>query len=150
MDELLADPDMLIAALTELKAEREQNKVLQQTVAVQKQQIEEFQPKASYYDVVLNSKSLVTITQIAKDYGMSGKAMNKLLADLKVQYKQSRQWLLYSKYQSCGYTHSQTFDIEQADGQTRVVMETKWTQKGRLFLYQLLRLNDILPLIERD
>jgi len=115
----------------------------------QEQVIGELKPKADYVDFILQNKGLVTITQIAKDYGMSGTAMNDLLHRLKVQYKQSRQWLLYTKYQACGYTHSITTDFKHKDGTPDVTMNTKWTQKGRLFLYDLLKENQVLPTIEK-
>ncbi len=72
IDDLIADPDLGIAALNALKAEREKNKELEQSVAVQTQQISELTPKASYYDVVLNCKDLVSMSTISKDYGWSG------------------------------------------------------------------------------
>ena len=115
----------------------------------QEQIINELKPKADYVDTILQNKGLVTITQIAKDYGMSGREMNAKLHDLKIQYKQSGQWLLYSNYQTFGYTHSETIDIIRSDGRPDVTMETKWTQKGRLFLYDLLKDNGIVPVIER-
>lgn len=118
--------------------------------AQHKQIIGELKPRADYTDKILNNKSLVTITQIAKDYGMSGKKMNILLHDLGVQYKQSGQWLLYSKHHEKGFTHSKTIKIVRADGTPDTIMETKWTQKGRLFIYDLLKSNGILPLIEQD
>ena len=118
-------------------------------LAQSKQIINELQPKADYVDTILQNKGLVTITQIAKDYGMSGREMNAKLHDLKIQYKQSGQWLLYSNYQTFGYTHSETIDIIRSDGRPDVTMETKWTQKGRLFLYDLLKDNGIVPVIER-
>jgi anti-repressor protein len=149
-DELINNPDLLIKMATALKAEREKAKQLETVVAIKQQQIAELKPKADYVDNILKSKSLVTITQIAKDYGMSGTAFNKLLHKLKVQYKQGRQWLLYSNYQSYGYTHSETINIKRSDGRSDVVMETKWTQKGRLFLYNLLKKNGYLPIIERS
>lgn len=117
---------------------------------MQEQQIHELKPKADYTDKILQSKKLVSITQIAKDYGMSGQAMNEKLHELKVQYKQSNQWLLYAKYQAKGYTHSETVEIKRSNGMDDVVMNTKWTQKGRLFLYNLLKENGILPSIERE
>ncbi|RTX73813.1 Rha family transcriptional regulator [Mammaliicoccus sciuri] len=115
-----------------------------------KQKISEYEPKASYLDSILQNKSLVTIGQIAKDYGMSAQALNKLLHDMKVQYKQSGQWLLYSNHHAKGYTHSSTKEITHKDGSTSVTMNTKWTQKGRLFIYELLKRNEILPVIETD
>lgn len=110
----------------------------------------ELKPKADYTDRILNSKSLVSITQIAKDYGMSGKAMNRKLHELGIIYKLGGQWLLYSRYQAKVYTHSETVDITHSDGRADVVMNTKWTQKGRLFLYQKLKKHGILPVIEQD
>lgn len=115
-----------------------------------KQLIGELKPKADYTDRILNSKSLVSITQIAKDYGMSGKAMNGKLHELGIIYKLGSQWLLYSRYQAKGYTHSETVDITHSDGRADVVMNTKWTQKGRLFLYQKLKKHGILPVIEQN
>lgn len=110
------------------------------------QQVNEMQPKASYYDLILQNKSLLSITKIAKDYGMSGMAMNKKLHELGVQYKQGDIWLLYAKYQDKGYTQTTTHVID-AD---KARVSTKWTQKGRLFIYELLKNEGILPIIERD
>ena len=149
-DELIANPDIAIAAFQALKEEREQRRLLQFECNKQKQIIGELKPKADYTDIILQSKSLVTVTQIAKDYGMSGTAMNEMLHRYGVQYKQSGQWLLYSKYHNNGFTHSETVTITRSDGRTDTVMNTKWTQKGRLFIYNLLKSYGILPVIERD
>lgn len=120
------------------------------TIAKQTQLIGELKPKADYTDRILQSKSLVTITQIAKDYGMSGAAMNEKLHELGVIYKLGGQWLLYSRYQAKGYTHSETVNITHKDGSGNVRMNTKWTQKGRLFLYGFLKKHSILPVIEQN
>lgn len=136
-------------ALTELLVKVEENEKLQLENNMSKQKIAEYEPKASYLDSILQNKSLVTVGQIAKDYGMSAQGLNKLLHDLKVQYKQSGQWLLYSNLHDKGYTHSSTTEIEHKDGSTSVRMNTKWTQKGRLFIYNLLKENDVLPTIEQ-
>lgn len=149
-DELLDNPDLLIRIATELKAEREKRKQLETEVKAKNQMIGELKPKADYMDQILNNKGLVTITQIAKDYGMSGKAMNELLHTLGVQYKQSEQWLLYATYHDMGYTHSKTVEITHSDGTPDIRMNTKWTQKGRVFLYELLKKNGYLPVIERS
>ncbi|MDK9853865.1 phage regulatory protein/antirepressor Ant [Staphylococcus equorum] len=130
-------------------AEQKEKKQLELENNMNKQKVAEYKPKASYLDTILNNKSLVTVGQIAKDYGMSAQSLNKLLHDLKVQYKQSGQWLLYSNIQDKGYTHSSTTEIEHKDGSTSVRMNTKWTQKGRLFIYELLKDKDILPTIEK-
>lgn len=149
MDKLLDDPDTLIAALQELKEERRKSKALEQTVAVQSQQITEMQPKASYYDVVLNCKDLISTSAIAKDYGRSAVWMNRYLHDKGVQFRQGDIWLLYQKHAQKGYTSTKTHSYLGSDGETHTRIHTYWTQKGRLFIYDLLRKDGILPLIEQ-
>ena len=147
IDDLLDNPDMAIAALLKLKEERQLRLQAQEEVAQKNQIIQELQPKATYYDLVLQNKSLVPISVIAKDYGMSATKLNKVLHELKVQYKQGNTWLLYQKYASKGYTQSKTHTID-ADYSK---MHTYWTQKGRLFIYDLLKnKKNILPLIEQE
>lgn len=133
-----------------LKIAESKLNVLQLENTKQKQLIGELKPKADYLDHILQSKSLVNITAIAKDYGMSAKAFNKKLHELKVQFKQGHQWFLYSNYHNCGYTHSETVEYTHSDGRKEVTMNTKWTQKGRLFLYDLLKKNNIIPVIEKE
>lgn len=146
IDEIHNNPDLAISALTQLKEERERRKQLECLALVQCQQIAEMQPKASYYDLILQNMSTVPITQIAKDYGMSGRKFNELLHELGVQYKFRKTWLLYQHYAECGYTQSRTYAIDES----RSVMHTYWTQKGRLFLYDLLKNEGIYPLIEQE
>ncbi|NLH34448.1 MAG: phage antirepressor [Lactococcus chungangensis] len=151
VDELLNDPDMLIAALTKLKAEREKTNALMATVAVQNQQIVEMKPKASYYDVVLNCKDLVAISVIAKDYGWSANRMNQYLHDKGIQYKQGNKiWLLYQKYAEMGYTSTKTHSYPGSDGTMHTKVHTYWTQQGRLFIYGLLKADGILPTMEQE
>ncbi len=119
-------------------------------IEMKNQVINELKPKADYTDTILRSKALVNINQIAKDYGMSAREMNKILAERCVQYKQGNQWLLYRKYHDKGYTSSETVSITHSDGSPDVIMRIKWTQKGRLFIYELLKKSDILPIIERN
>lgn len=147
-DELLDNPDLMIAMLTELKAEREKAKQLENTVAIQNQQIVEMKPKASYYDVVLNCSDLVAISVIAKDYGWSANRMNQYLHEQGVQYKQGNIWLLYQQYAELGYTSTKTHSYPGNDGTIHTKVHTYWTQSGRLFIYGLLKSDGILPLIE--
>lgn len=143
IEQVLSDPDTIIKIATDLKAERERTAMLSQRV-------NELEPKASYYDKILQNKSLVNISVIAKDYGMSAVKMNKLLHKLGVQFKQGDMWLLYSKHQKKGWTKSNTTLVTKADGTEKLVMNTKWTQKGCLGIYELLKSNGYLPLIEQE
>lgn len=146
IDEMLENPDLAIAALTQLKEERTRRKELELTTAIQNQQIAELKQKASYYDLILQNRNTVPVTQIAKDYGMSGRRFNELLHDLGIQYKFRKTWLLYQHYADLGYTQSKTFAIDAE----KSVLHTYWTQKGRIFLYGLLKGEGILPLIEQE
>ena len=112
--------------------------------------ITEMLPKVSYYDKILDSKSTMTVTQIAQDYGMSAVKMNRILAELKIQRKVQGQWILYNNYVPCGYVHSKAVDIVRADGRRDVKYNTEWTVKGRIFLYNKLKESNIIPLIEQD
>ena len=147
---MIADPiERALKWAEEQKAHRQQVVLLEEKTAQQSQIIGELKPKADYTDNILKNKGLVPITAIAKDYGMSGVAMNAKLHEMRIIYKMGSQWLLYSKYQAKGYTHSETIDIRHKDGRPDVAMNTKWTQKGRLFLYEKLKEQGILPVIER-
>ena len=122
---------------------------MQNQVIEQQLMLEELAPKARYLDQILQSPSLVLTTQIAKDYGMSATRFNRILHDLKIQYKVNDQWILYANYQGKGYVHSRTITIPRNDGTYLVRMQTEWTQEGRRFLYEELKeKRGILPLIE--
>lgn len=149
-EELIANPDLAIAAFQALKAEREKRIALEEAVAVQAQQIAELKPKASYYDVVLKCKDAVNISVIAKDYGWSAQRMNEYLHQKGVQYKQADIWLLYQKHAGCGYTKTNTHVYENTCGREHTKVHTKWTQKGRLFIYGLLKADGVYPQIEME
>ena len=116
---------------------------------VQAQQIAELQPKATYYDLILQCPSLLSVTEIAKDYGLSAKGLNKILHEQGIQFNQSGVWFLYAKYQDKGYTSTKTQNYNRPDGTQGSRVHTYWTQKGRLFLYGLLKDLGHLPLVER-
>lgn len=149
-DELLDNPDLAIQAFTALKLEREKNKKLNTTVKVQEQQIMELQPKASYYDLVLNCPDLLSVTVIAKDYGKSAKWLNNFLKEHQIQFKQGGIWLLYKEYAEKGYTSTKTHTVNGNDGKQHSKVNTYWTQKGRLFIYALLKSEGILPIMEQE
>jgi phage antirepressor YoqD-like protein len=136
-------PQTLPEALRAYATEVEKNQILM----IENQ---ELKIKTRYVDTILKSKSTVTITQIAKDYGMSGPQLNKILHEEKVQYKQNKQWLLYHKHQDNGYTKSETIDITRSNGDPDVTMNTRWTQKGRLFIHEILTKRGIIPFMDRE
>lgn len=140
-NELLDNPDLFISVLEELKREREEKLIL-------KQQNLEMKPKASYYDIVLSCKEAVAISVIAKDYGWSARRMNKKLHELGVQFKQGKIWLLYQDYAEEGYTCTKTHAYPKGNGEMGSRVHTYWTQKGRLFIYDLLKAEGYVPLIE--
>ena len=148
---------LLLAAEQQARIEEQEKRISEQgtLLLLQGEQIREkdeaiaqLYVKTNYLDQILHSKSLVTTTQIAADYGMSAKKFNKILYDLRIQRKVNGQWILYAPYNTMGYVHSETFTPE-ASTTGRVVMCTKWLQKGRLFLYKELKKRGIIPLIER-
>ncbi|WP_250278009.1 phage antirepressor KilAC domain-containing protein [[Clostridium] colinum] len=150
IEEVLLNPDTIIKLATDLKEEKEKNATLTLVNKQQEQVINELKPKATYYDLILQCPDLLSVTQIAKDYGMSGTRLNKKLNELGIQYKHRETWLLYSKYQDKGYTSSTTHDYVDSKGTIRSRLQTYWTQKGRLFIYEQLKRVNILPLIEKE
>lgn len=132
-------PTDYLSALKALVASEEERVKLTQEVAIMK-------PKANYFDKVMDSEGLLNINQIAKVYGMSAIKFNLLLKDLKIQYKQNGQWLLYSKYHDKGYTRNTVYPFVDSEGKERAKSTTKWTQKGAYFLYDVLEKENILPI----
>ena len=121
----------------------------EQQVYALSQEIESMQPKVSYYDMILNNHSTVLTSQIALDYGMSAKALNKKLFEMRIQHKVGDQWILYAPYLPMGYMHSKPVEITHNNGTKSIKYNSEWTQKGRLFIYDELKKRNILPLIEQ-
>lgn len=135
--------------LAQIRQLNEEKRKLQQTVAVQTQQITEMEPKVTYYDIVLQCTDTIPISVIAKDYGKSAKWMNHYLYTKGIQYKQGDVWLLYQKYAEKGYTKTKTIVYDGYDTNNHSKIHTYWTQKGRLFIYDLMKSDGNLPLIEQ-
>ena len=150
INDLIINSDLGIAALQMLEAEQKSNRILATQVAIQSQQIAEMEPKVTYYDLVLSCPDALPITVIAKDYGWSGKRMNKFLHDEGVQYKLQKTWLLYAQYADKGYTMSETYPFMDHHGNVHNAVHTKWTQKGRMFIYSLMKAAGYLPKTQEE
>lgn len=140
-------PQTLSQALMLAAKQAEQIEQQQKQIEVKETQIAELTPKATYYDMVLSSKDAEPISKFSKpDYGMSAIEMNKLLHNWGIQYKTGETWLPYIQYAKCGYTKTETIPIQNGE---KTKLHTKWTQKGRLFIYEQMKKHGYLPLIER-
>ena len=131
IERTLKDPDYIITVLTEYKKEKEQNLLLQQEIG-------ELKPKADYVDEILKSTGTLATTQIAADYGISAQKLNKLLHEARLQRKVNKQWVLYSDHMGKSYTESDTIPIVRSDGREDTVLQTRWTQKGRLKIHEIM------------
>lgn len=107
-------------------------------------------PKAEYYDSQMRNPGLMTVTEIAKDYGWSGSHMNQMLKELKVIYRQGSHWVLYQKYANKGYGQYEPYPFKDSDGKQNAKNNLKWTQKGRKFIYDLLAEHGIRPVLEEN
>lgn len=134
----MSDPRELAKLLNALADEKDKNKKLTADNAL-------LSVKAKYYDKILASPDAIPVTFIAKDYGMSASAFNRMLYHYGIQYPLRKSWCLYQDYAEKGYTQTKTYSYSE----NRVCVHTCWTQKGRLFLYEFLKSNGILPLCER-
>ena len=126
----------------------QQNRVLESRNALLEEITVQQKPLTDYARTILSSTQTVTITQIAQDYGMSPVGMNQLLFKLHIQHKVGGQWILYIPYLNKGYVQSFSSYFVKSDGEVQVKLHTRWTQSGRLFLYEELKKAGVLPLIE--
>lgn len=140
-------PEMIMARA--LKMADRQLTALKDENVHQKQVIAELKPKAAYCDIVLQTSDILPIVKIAKDFGKSAQWLNERLHQLGIQYKVGDTWLLYQQYADQGYTKSKTITYIN-NGIEHSKLHTCWTQAGRLFIYELLKSQGILPMIERD
>ena len=143
VEEVLSNPDTIIKLATEIKNLRTEN-------AIQKQQIAEFKPVKDYVDTILSSTDTVTVTQIAADYGLSARALNKILWEEKLIHNVNGQWILYKRWMNKGFTKSETIEVTRKDGSPKIVMNTKWTQKGRLKIHEVLKAEGYVALMDKS
>ena len=128
----------------------QQNRLLESRNALLEEISAQQKPLTDYARNILSSTQTVTITQIAQDYGFSAVRFNELLMRLRIQHKVGGQWILYSPYLTKGYVQSFSSYFVMSDGEVQVKVHTRWTQSGRLFLYEELKKAGLLPLIELD
>lgn len=143
-NDVLAERDARIA-----KLDAENIQLLAENEA-QRQVIADFEPVKQYVDTILQSKDAVTTTQIAADYGMSAKELNRILFQEGVQHKVNGQWILYKKYMGKGLTVSRTIHFLHSDGWPDTKMNTCWTQKGRMMIHNILTGRGIVALMDRE
>lgn len=143
-------PQSYSEALMMAAKQQQQIEEQQKQISAMSTEIIDMKKKTDYLNIILSSKGTVTITQIAQDYGFSAKAFNKILSEKGIQRKVNGQWILYAPYMSKGYVHSKSINIVHKDGRPDVAMNTEWTQRGRLFLYEALKRYGIIPSIERS
>lgn len=140
IDQMLENPDVLIQTLQKLKTERAEKERLKYQNELQEAEIMKAVPKVQYFEQVLQSNSTYNTNQIAKELGMSAIGLNNELNNLGIQYKQAGTWLLYAKYQDKGYTKTKTHSFTDNHGNQQTSMSTVWTEKGRLFIHDNLRI----------
>ena len=141
-------PDMIMQRALEIANARVQK--LQAQNKSLTLQLEESNKKASYLDIILGTPDSLAVTQIANDYGMSSIAFNRLLQTVGIQHKVHGQWVLYKAFMGKGYTQSKVYTFEDKQGKEHCKQSTYWTQKGRKLIYDVLKENGTLPLIERE
>lgn len=137
------------SALRALSDKAERVLALESENERQKQVIADFEPIRQYVDTILESAATLTITQIAADYDLSARTLNKILNEEGVQHMVNGQWILYKRHMGMGYTKSKTIQFTRSDGTPDTKMSTQWTQKGRLFLHNILTARGITAIMDR-
>lgn len=142
--------DLLLQAGNQIKKLESEKATIQIENQELVAELEEVKEKTTYLDLILESPDDILITQIAQDYGFSAVKFNRILNDLRIQRKVNKQWVLYSRYMGKGYIGSRTQNYVDKQGHERTSITTTWKQKGRKFLYETLKKNGYLPLVEQD
>ncbi len=147
VEEAWNSPEAILSRALQIAGEKVRR--LEEATGQLKEQVALMEPKASYYDMVLACKDLLPTTAIAKDYGMSARQLNRMLADRGIQYRLGSRWVLNQKYAGEEYCGSKTFAKFDVNGVPMCEVHSYWTQKGRLFIYDLLKKEGIVPVMER-
>ena len=143
IEKIIASPEFGIALLKNLQQEQNMRREAEQRVR-------KLQPLADYTALILACPETVSVSQVAQDYGMSAVAFNRILNRAGIQYSVGGQWVLYAAYKDRGLVQSYTFNYRHNDGTDGCRMYTRWTQRGRLFLYDILKKMGIIPMIEKN
>ena len=149
-DTITNNPEKLGEVLINYGKVKRELEHLEEENQIQKQLIAEYKPIKEYVDTILSSEDTMTTTQIAADYGFSAYELNKTLNEQRVVRKVGGQWILYIEHMNKGYTKSETMTVKKKDGTDKVVANTKWTQKGRLFIHNLLESLGIKANMDRE
>ena len=149
-DTITSNPEKLGEVLINYGKVKRELEHLEEENQIQKQLIAEYKPIKEYVDTILSSEDTMTITQIAADYGLSAYELNKTLNEQRVIRKVGGQWILYAEHMNKGYTKSETITVKKKNGTEKVVPNTKWTQKGRLFVHNLLETLGIKANMDRE
>lgn len=149
-DTITSNPEKLGEVLINYGKVKRELEQLEEENQIQKQLIAEYKPIKEYVDTILSSEDTMTITQIAADYGLSAYELNKTLNEQRIIRKVGGQWILYAEHMNKGYTKSETITVKRKNGTEKVVPNTKWTQKGRLFVHNLLETLGIKANMDRE
>ena len=149
-DTITSNPEKLGEVLINYGKVKRELEHLEEENQIQKQLIAEYKPIKEYVDTILSSEDTMTITQIAADYGLSAYELNKTLNEQRVIRKVGGQWILYAEHMNKGYTKSETITVKRKNGTEKVVPNTRWTQKGRLFVHNLLETLGIKANMDRE
>ena len=137
LDEVMKSQDFAFELFKKLQSEKGKTAALLDKVQT-------LAPKATYCDQILKCTGALQVSIIARDYGMTAVAFNRLLHKIGIQFRVGSTWVLYKRFADQGYTKSNTYCTPSGTG----VVHTLWTQKGRMFLYNTLCTVGVVPLME--
>lgn len=138
------------SALRALADTEEQRLALLAENERQRQAIADFEPIRNYVDTILSCEGAMAVSQIAADYHISAIKLNRILHEAGLQYRVNGQWILYQQHAGKGYTESETITINHRDGSVTTRLFTRWTQKGRLLIHDILTKQGIQAAMDKE